>query len=332
MILRASRLPLSLDPLIREAKRRARQRRLLLAVVAILVAGAAVGASLALRSPEGQGGPSGGSLPASASGSSSSGRVADLQFTYPPRFYARRFENCSVAVTGDPKGGCDRGVVIASYPLQPQPETGGSGAHFPGKGVALELYRPPAGQGHADVKLGDRRLSLWQFNAFGEGLDIPGRKPAAPEEWGAWFSVNGANYWAIAWVGDSAQKSERAALAALIDSVHARGRIPRPAAPKPAPQVTRVACGGTAVRPRVPHDALIGGNGSQLICAQVVGHRCRVWTRSIGAPAADVRERHLQLRKSFCAYTRRFLARDPDGVSVTPARPGLTALLPRPRG
>lgn len=46
----ASRLPLSLYPLIAEAKRRARQRRLLVAVAVLLVAGGAA-SGVALRSP-----------------------------------------------------------------------------------------------------------------------------------------------------------------------------------------------------------------------------------------------------------------------------------------
>lgn len=259
-----------------------------------------------------------------------SGHVSGLQFTYPRRYHLRAFKSCNPAVTGDHNGGCDRGVVIASYPLK---ETVGPGAHFSSKGVALELYRPPADNGVANVKLGDRRLSLWQFNAEdNEGLNLPGKKPPPPEQWGAWFRVDSASYWAIAWVGTNAKKVDRATLAALINSVHARGQTPLAPSPKPAPLVTRVLCGGTARSPRVPHEALAGGSGSgsYRICAQVSGRSCRVWTRLIGAAPADVRERHLQLRKNFCAYTRRFLSRDPRGYSVQPARPGLTALLPHP--
>ena len=57
----------SLDPLIQEAKRRARQRRVLIAVGVALVAGAAAGAVLAARSPGGPGSGSGGG-PGSGSG------------------------------------------------------------------------------------------------------------------------------------------------------------------------------------------------------------------------------------------------------------------------
>lgn len=319
------RLPFSFDPLIREAKRRARQRRLLLVVVALLIAGGVLGAILALRPPNGPSGPSG-SPSASPGSASSTGRVSDLQFTSPRGYYARPFATCAALVTGDRHGGCVRGVVVASYPLQPQPEMGGQGAHFPSKGVALELYRPPADLGLADVRLRDRRLSLWQFNAADEGLHLPGRPQLPPQQWGAWFRVNGRSYWAIAWVGAHATKADRAALAALINSVHAHGRTPRAASPKPVPQVTRLTCGGTADRPRVPNDAVVGG-GSDLICAQVSGQTCRVWTRPPDAPAADVRERHLAQRASFCRFARDFLRRNPRGYSVLQPQPGLTALL-----
>lgn len=250
-------------------------------------------------------------------------------FTYPRGYHARPFKSCAFAVTGDRNGGCDRGAVIASYPLKSQPEIGGSGAHFSSRGVALELYRPPADQGLADVNLADRRLSLWQFNPA-DGIHLSGQKPPPPEQWGAWFRVNGASYWAIAWVGNNAKQLDRAKLAALINSVHRRGHTPQAPSPKPAPQVTRVLCGGTARSPRVPNNALVGA-ASDLICVQIVGHTCRVWTRPIGAPPTDIRERHLQLRANFCRYTRGFLKRNPRGYSVQTARPGLTALLPRAR-
>ena len=263
---------------------------------------------------------------APARGGSTSRRVSDLQYAYPRGYYARPFESCDFEVTGDRAGGCDRGVVIASYPLAAQPEIGGSGAHFSARGVALELYRSPADLGRAAVSLGARRLSLWQFSAVDRGIHLSGMEPPPPEQWGAWFRANGASYWAIAWVGTNAKRVDRGKLAALIDSVHERGRTPRAPSPKPAPQVTRVLCGGTASNPRVPDNALVGA-ASDLICVQVLGHTCRVWTRPVGAPPGDVRERHLQLRANFCRFARDFLRRNPRGYSVQPAKPGLTALL-----
>jgi hypothetical protein len=59
MTLHARRLPFALEPLIREAKRRARQRRVLGAVGVVLTAGLVAGLTLALRSPGRR--PSGGS-------------------------------------------------------------------------------------------------------------------------------------------------------------------------------------------------------------------------------------------------------------------------------
>jgi hypothetical protein len=53
MTLRAPRVPLSLDPLIAEAKRRMRRRRVLVAAVLLLVAALAIAAVIASRSPGG---------------------------------------------------------------------------------------------------------------------------------------------------------------------------------------------------------------------------------------------------------------------------------------
>ena len=50
------RLPLTLDPLIAVAKRRARRRRLLLGAVAVLIAGGAFGVASVVRSSHGSGG------------------------------------------------------------------------------------------------------------------------------------------------------------------------------------------------------------------------------------------------------------------------------------
>src|SRR4051812_17331075 len=51
----SSRFRFSLDPLIAEAKRRARQRRVLIALVVLLLAGLAAGLTLAPRAPGGGG-------------------------------------------------------------------------------------------------------------------------------------------------------------------------------------------------------------------------------------------------------------------------------------
>jgi hypothetical protein len=51
MTLHAPRLPFSLDPLMAEAKRRMRKRRVLIAVLAVLVVGGAAGGAVSLTSP-----------------------------------------------------------------------------------------------------------------------------------------------------------------------------------------------------------------------------------------------------------------------------------------
>ena len=67
------RLPFSLDPLMAEAKRRARQRRVLIAVGMALVVGASVGAILATGSPGGSGSGGGGQGSGGGLGSGSGG-------------------------------------------------------------------------------------------------------------------------------------------------------------------------------------------------------------------------------------------------------------------
>jgi hypothetical protein len=70
MTLHLPRLPFAVDPLIAEAKRRMRQRRLFVALVAILVTTGAGGITLALRSPfTTRGTPRGTPAPSTASGS-----------------------------------------------------------------------------------------------------------------------------------------------------------------------------------------------------------------------------------------------------------------------
>ena len=69
------RFPCSLDPLMAEAKRRARQRRALVALGVVLLAGLAVGLTLAYRSPGG--GPSGGAANGRLSGVTNPGSGSD---------------------------------------------------------------------------------------------------------------------------------------------------------------------------------------------------------------------------------------------------------------
>src|SRR6266702_2816193 len=72
-----------------------------------------------------------------------SATVGSLRLSYPAGFDRRYFATCSYEITGV-RGGCMRGVVVASFRLPPDPEV--PGAVFPSDGVALELYRAPRQQ------------------------------------------------------------------------------------------------------------------------------------------------------------------------------------------
>src|SRR5918911_3316220 len=67
---------------------------------------------------------------------SRSATVAAVRFDFPRRFDRRYFSSCRYLVTGV-RGTCVRGVVVASYPLRPNPEGGAAGASFRHGGVLL---------------------------------------------------------------------------------------------------------------------------------------------------------------------------------------------------
>lgn len=88
MTLHVPRLPVSLDPLIAEAKRRARERRLLLGALIVALAAIGAGTTLALRGP---GGPR--PTPAGADHGSAVADIGGLSISYPAAW--RRVEwNC----------------------------------------------------------------------------------------------------------------------------------------------------------------------------------------------------------------------------------------------
>ena len=72
------RLPFPLDPLIAEAKRRMRQRRLLLATLIVALAGIGAGATLALRGPGGSS-----PAPAGAGHGSAVANIGGFSLSYP---------------------------------------------------------------------------------------------------------------------------------------------------------------------------------------------------------------------------------------------------------
>ena len=80
MTLHARWLPLSLDPVIAEAKRRSRQRRLLLGALIVALAALGVGTTLALRGPAG---PNPGRAGAGQGHDSAVANIGGLSITYP---------------------------------------------------------------------------------------------------------------------------------------------------------------------------------------------------------------------------------------------------------
>jgi hypothetical protein len=138
--------------------------------------------------------------------------VGPLRVVYPSSLHRRYFFSCSFAVTGVHSGACVRGVVVASYPLRPSPELGARGASFRSDGVLFELYRAPTQQPVATRKL-PPPVALADFHAVGKGLRATG------EQRELFFRAKGANYWAIAWVGKYASKSDRDDLSGVIGSI-----------------------------------------------------------------------------------------------------------------
>jgi hypothetical protein len=111
------------------------------------------------------------------------------------------------------RGACEHGVVVASYPLKANPEIGAAGASFRSRGVVLELYRAPRQRPDVVASTVRPPLSLSDFHTVGMGI-----RPST-EQRELFFRVKGANYWAMAWVGKRAAKSDRDALASVVGSI-----------------------------------------------------------------------------------------------------------------
>lgn len=107
------RLPFSLDPLIAEAKRRARQRRVIAGLVVMVLAGFAVGLTIAVRSPGGS--PRGGSAGANFAHYGVSLRYpsawARLDWCLGPGYGA-----IGLLTTAQPRPRCKPGATTASWP------------------------------------------------------------------------------------------------------------------------------------------------------------------------------------------------------------------------
>jgi len=129
-------------------------------------------------------------------------RVGDLLFSYPLHFHRRYFTSSNPAVTGA-RGVRVHGIVVASYPLETNPEFGESGVRLRRSGVLFEVYRAPRHQSGHRARRVTFPLSISDFH--GGHL---------------FFTVNGQNYEAIAWADPQAPNTRRNELYALINSIH----------------------------------------------------------------------------------------------------------------
>ena len=155
---------------------------------------------------------SAGALVHGGSTPSRSATIAAVRFVFPRRFHRRYFSSCRYMVTGV-RGACVRGVVVASYPLAPNPEGGAAGASFRHGGVLLELYRAPSQGPDVIARTVLPPLSLSDLRTVGRGP-----RPST-EQRELFFRAKGANYWAIAWLGKRASESDRNALASAVASI-----------------------------------------------------------------------------------------------------------------
>jgi hypothetical protein len=101
--------------------------------------------------------------------------VGPLRIVYPSDLHRRYFSSCSYAATGIRSGACVRGVVVASYPLKPNPELGARDASFRSDGVLFELCRAPTQQPVATRNL-PPPVSLADFHPVGKGMRATGEQ------------------------------------------------------------------------------------------------------------------------------------------------------------
>lgn len=180
MLAHLQRLPFALDPLMAEAKRRARQRRFLIAVVVLVLVGGAAGAVAAFHSPQG---PT--SLPPALGGGSaqtSGTALADfprlgLSFRYPAGW--RRF-GCQYETLG--------GTMSVTYltAAARRPRCLGGGVvprRLSPNGVAILWQQQPLSILSANARLGGQpsRVDVWSAHAapFGDCAAAGGQRVIA---------------------------------------------------------------------------------------------------------------------------------------------------------
>ena len=187
----------SLDALIAEAKRRARQRRLLVAV--LLIAVAAVVAGLVFGPWGGNSRSNGLSGLGKASAGSESVRVGALALTVPRGFYLTKIQ-CPVRHCR-PSHGPIR-VQVSSHPF-----TAATSQIYPAYQVVLDAqYLGPGGLARARPP-----LSLHEFRRMPGRGDVPA--------WSQIVSVGGSTYAVTVFEGSKAPAADRAAVLRAFKSI-----------------------------------------------------------------------------------------------------------------
>ena len=195
MTLHVPRLPFTIDPLIAEAKKRARQRRFLTLIVLLIAL--ATGLTLALRS--GGGGPSGviGTAGAPA-------HVGALAAAVPPGLRQRQIRIHGKLI----------GTLITDYRVTPNSPTLKESV-FPASGVLLSLGRGPSALPLRSLP--PLRLPLTLSELKGPEHNTNGTN------WNNLFAYRGQMYAINFWAGRTAPSADLAALKHALLSIHSSG-------------------------------------------------------------------------------------------------------------
>jgi hypothetical protein len=196
MTLHVPRLPFALDPLIAEAKRRARQRRYLLTLSALILVALATGLTLGFRS---SGGGSGSGVPTTGA----SVRVGALRFTVPRGFYRRQIRRNGKLI----------GTLVTDYRVTADSPTLRQSV-FPANAVLLSLGRG------APSWLPLRSLPPLRLPLTLGRLGGPKLHPGGTT-WNSLFRFRGQLYAITFWAGHNTQSNDRAALKQALLSIHA---------------------------------------------------------------------------------------------------------------
>lgn len=190
------RLRLSVDPLMAEARRRMRQRRVLVAALAMPVAAGTAGAVLALRPPNGSGGPS--------SGVARVVRKDGITARLPVGWF----------VTNEPLNGIAdpaQRLVLSSY-------------RVPARADASGYYTPPASGVLAQVdeafaEFGTRSGWPRRPSRFSLGR-LSGMEGFGGHRWTEFlFRQHGRDFYIFVWIGKSAPERQTRLLLNALDSL-----------------------------------------------------------------------------------------------------------------